>query len=69
MYKYIRAYSYGYDEGIKTAKKDFKRKKYNHYKNKKYKECISLLYDIGYIEGYMKTIYCLKNNLSLYKKI
>lgn len=69
MYKYIRAYEYGYEEGIKSGIYDFKKNIHRYYKNKKEKECISILYDIGYIDGYKKTIYCLKNNLPLYKKI
>lgn len=68
MYKYIKAYNYGYEEGIKSCIYDYKKNKLKYLKNKKSKKCISVLYDIGYIDGYNKTNFILKNNLFLYEK-
>ena len=56
MYKLIKAYKLGYEEGIKDAYRDsflYKKKKY---KKPNYIEIMSKLYDIGYIEGYNKFI-------------
>ena len=59
MYKYIKSYELGFIEGVKDALKD---------KNKKFKkinelEVMSKLYDIGYINGYVKCLKNTKNNL------
>ena len=52
MYKFIRAYEKGFNEGIKDALKDKKQKRCKKFK--KIDEIIieSKLYDIGYIKGY-----------------
>ncbi len=59
MYKYIKSYELGFIEGVKDALKD---------QNKKFKkinelEVMSKLYDIGYINGYVKCLKNTKNNL------
>lgn len=56
MYKYIKSYYLGYNEGIYDGIKDIminKNKKFI-FINRKY--IISRLYDIGYIDGYKKII-------------
>lgn len=63
MYKYIKAYNYGYEEGIKKARNDFYNKKAKYKKIKNNYE--PLIYDIGYIEGYNKMLFFLKNNISI----
>ena len=67
MYKYIKSYKMGYNEGIKDA--------YNDYINNKKKEFIKIdkkiimskLYDAGYIDGYnyfyYNTLNFIKNNV------
>ena len=52
MYKYIKAYELGYNEGIKNSLSK-KRKKFKKIDDS---EILSKLYDIGYINGYTKFI-------------
>ena len=49
MFKYIKCYYMGYEEGVKDAVKFKKDKEFKRIKDKEIK---SKLYDIGYIEGY-----------------
>ena len=63
MYKYIKAYELGYNEGIKETLIN---------KNKKFKkiddrEILSKLYDIGFINGYTNFIKCFNKSFN-YKK-
>ncbi len=56
MYKYIRAYNIGFNEGIKCAYKDLKNIKKRNFKYINDKEILSKLYDIGFIKGYKKIV-------------
>ena len=56
MYKYKRAYKYGYNEGIKDATNDLNKNNIKKYKEIDDTFILSRLYDIGYIEGYNKII-------------
>ena len=56
MYKYIRAYKLGYNEGIKDAYYDLENKKIKKLIVIDEKYLISKLYDSGYIDGYSKII-------------
>ena len=52
MYKYIKAFELGFNEGLRDAKNNsFKFKKFKKIDDK---DIISKLYDIGYIKGYKK---------------
>ena len=63
MYKYIKAYQMGYNHGMIEACKDFNQMNFKCFKkiNKKY--YLSKLYDIGFIDGYNKTIKNMTFNL------
>lgn len=59
MYKYIKAYELGFIEGIKDALK----KENKTFKKINELDIMSKLYDVGYIDGYIKCINYLKNIL------
>jgi len=65
MYKYIKAYKMGYNEGIKDSFKDFLNNKNKKFKYIKDYDILSKLYDIGYINAYnynSKYVSSLKKN-------
>ena len=61
MHKYIKYYKFGYEEGIKDAYRDYLNNKRKKFKKVNKKEVISKLYDLGYINGYIKNIEYLFN--------
>ncbi len=67
MYKYIKAYQIGYNQGIIEAVKDYNSNKKKVFKKLNDKNIRYKLYDAGFIDGYNKTY---KNiTLNLYKSI
>ncbi len=63
MYKYIKAYTLGYNEGIKDALIDKEKNKVKKFKKIDEKIIMSKLYDVAYIKGYNKFINIeIKNN-------
>lgn len=65
MYKYIKIYSMGFEDGVKDAKYDFLKRKSRKFIKIKDQDIKSKLYDIGYIKGYRK----FNKSLSFNKKI
>ena len=63
MYKYIKSYKIGFNEGIKDAFRNGNKK----FKKIEDKEIISKLYDIGYVSGYTKIRKYINNSFN-YKK-
>ena len=61
MYKIIRSYKYGYEEGIKDAYRDYLKNKEKKFKFVNKILLLSKLYDYGYIDGYRKFINYLFN--------
>ncbi len=56
MYKYIKSYNLGYNEGIRDAINDKKINKIKKFKKIDEKTIMAKLYDVGYINGYNKFI-------------
>ena len=56
MYKYIKSYNLGYNEGVRNAINDRKKNKIKRFKKVDDKLIMAKLYDVGYINGYNKFI-------------
>lgn len=69
MYKYIKVYNLGFEEGIKDAYNDINSERLKMYKNKYDKQTLSKIYDIGYIDGYRRISNVIKKSLYFNKKI
>ena len=65
MYKYIKAYELGYNEGIKNSLISNNKK----FKKIDDKDILSKLYDIGYIDGYIKFKKYLNSSFNCKKNI
>lgn len=52
MYKYIRCYKIGYEEGYQTAKLDQKNRKIRKFIEIDDYLIMAKIYDAGYIDGY-----------------
>lgn len=61
--KYLKIYNKGFEQGMIQAFDDIKNNKIKEFKIINDKEIKAKIYDIGYIKGYKKLVYKIKNTL------
>ncbi|MGM9877968.1 MAG: hypothetical protein ACI33S_04885 [Bacilli bacterium] len=69
MYKYLKIFNKGFEEGVMQAFEDLKNDRTKDFKSIDDIEIKSKMYDIGFIKGYKKFTYKNKNNLLFDRKL
>ena len=69
MKKYLKIYNIAYEEGINNAIEDLSKNKRKVFKELDDLEIKSLIYDLGYINGYNRVYFIIKKYLSFKNKL